>query len=37
MENIEDSRQKKKIKYPINEAVGMVLFASLGNANNGLK
>lgn len=31
--NIEDPRQKKKVKYPINEVVGMVLFASIGNAN----
>ena len=30
---IEDPRQIKKVKYPINEVVGMVLFASLGNAN----
>lgn len=30
---IEDPRQKKKVKYPLNEVVGMVLFASLGNAN----
>ena len=33
MKNIQDPRQKKKVKYPINEVVGMVLFASLGNAN----
>jgi predicted transposase YbfD/YdcC len=33
MKKIEDTRQKKKVKYPINEVVGMVLFASLGNAN----
>ena len=30
---IEDSRQFNKVKYPINEIVGMVLIASLGNAN----
>lgn len=34
MKNIEDPRPKKKVKYPINEVVGMVLFASLGNAND---
>jgi predicted transposase YbfD/YdcC len=31
--SIEDPRQFKKVKYPINEVVGMVLIASLGNAN----
>ena len=31
--SIEDSRQFNKVKYPINEVVGMVLIASLGNAN----
>lgn len=31
--DIEDPRQFKKVKYPINEVVGMVLIASLGNAN----
>ena len=31
--NIEDPRQFNKVKYPINEVVGMVLIASLGNAN----
>lgn len=31
--SIEDPRQFKKIKFPINEVVGMVLIASLGNAN----
>ncbi|MBU3109336.1 transposase family protein [Clostridium gasigenes] len=30
---IEDPRQKKKVKYLINEVVGMFLFASLENAN----
>lgn len=30
---IEDSRQFNKVKYPINEIVGMVLIESLGNAN----
>lgn len=30
---IEDPRQFNKVKYPINEIVGMVLIASLGNAN----
>jgi len=33
IKNIEYPRQKSKIKYPINEVVGMVLFASLENAN----
>ncbi len=33
MKNIEDIRQKKKVKYPINEVVGMILFASLRNTN----
>lgn len=33
MKNIEDPRQQSKVKYPINEIVGMVLFATLGNAN----
>lgn len=33
MKFIEDPRQQKKVRYPINEVVGMVLFASLGNAN----
>ena len=31
--SIEDPRQFNKVKYPINEVVGMVLIASLGNAN----
>ena len=31
--DIEDPRQFKKVKYPINEVIGMVLIASLGNAN----
>jgi predicted transposase YbfD/YdcC len=31
--DIEDPRQFKKVRYPINEIVGMVLIASLGNAN----
>jgi len=31
--DIEDPRQFKKVKYPINEVVGLVLIASLGNAN----
>ena len=31
--DIEDTRQFKKVKYPINEVVGMVFVASLGNAN----
>lgn len=30
---IEDPRQFEKVKYPINEAVGMILITSLGNAN----
>ena len=30
---IEDPRQFNKVKYPINEIVGMVLIASLGKAN----
>lgn len=33
MKEIEDPRQQSKVKYPINEIVGMVLFATLGNAN----
>lgn len=33
MKKIEDPRQRSKVKYPINEIVGMVLFATLGNAN----
>lgn len=33
LENIDDPRQFQKVKYPINEIVGMVLIASLGNAN----
>jgi len=33
LKNIEDQRQFRKIKYPINEVLGMVLIASLGNAN----
>lgn len=33
LENIDDSRQFQKVKYPINEIVGMMLIASLGNAN----
>ena len=32
--DIEDPRQFKKVKYPMNEVVGMVLIASLGNAND---
>jgi len=31
--NIEDPRKFRKVKYPINEVVGMVLIASLGSAN----
>lgn len=31
--SIEDPRQFNKVKYPIDEVVGMVLIASLGNAN----
>ena len=31
--DIEDPRQFKKVKYPINEVIGMVLIASLGNSN----
>ena len=31
--DIEDPRQFKKVKYPINEVIGMTLIASLGNAN----
>lgn len=31
--DIEDPRQFKKVRYPMNEVVGMVLIATLGNAN----
>ncbi|MEG0237814.1 ISAs1 family transposase, partial [Cetobacterium sp.] len=30
---VEDPRQKKKVKYPIDEVIGLVLFSSLGNCN----
>ncbi|ONI45503.1 hypothetical protein AN641_03995 [Candidatus Epulonipiscioides gigas] len=30
---IEDPRQFTKVKYPLNEVVGFVLMATLGNAN----
>lgn len=33
LSDIEDLRQFKMVKYPINEVVRMVLIASLGNAN----
>lgn len=35
--NIEAPRQFKKVKYQINETVGLVLVASLGNVNVELK
>lgn len=33
LEYIEDPRQKKKIKHKLSDVVGIVLFATLGNAN----
>ncbi|WP_368488402.1 ISAs1 family transposase [Clostridium sp. BJN0013] len=33
LKNIDDPRQFNKVRYPINEIVGMVLIASLGNGN----
>ncbi|WP_242951310.1 ISAs1 family transposase [Clostridium kluyveri] len=33
LKDIDDPRQFKKVRYPMNEVVGMVLIASLGNGN----